>query len=45
MSRYRVQNPATGEVVETFEAASDEQIQQVLASADAAYGQWREKSI
>ncbi|MGF9648371.1 NAD-dependent succinate-semialdehyde dehydrogenase [Pseudarthrobacter oxydans] len=45
MSRYRVQNPATGEVVETFEAASDEQIQQALASADAAYGLWREKSI
>lgn len=45
MSRYRVQNPATGEVVETFEAASDEQIQQAMASADAAYNQWREKSI
>jgi succinate-semialdehyde dehydrogenase/glutarate-semialdehyde dehydrogenase len=45
MSRYRVQNPATGEVVETFEAANDEQIEQVLASADAAYREWREQSI
>lgn len=45
MSRYRIQNPATGEVVETFEAATDEQIEQVLASADAAYRQWRERSI
>src|SRR3712207_156898 len=45
MSRYRVQNPATGEVVETFEAATDEQIKQALAGADAAYGQWREQSI
>ncbi|MDQ0822074.1 succinate-semialdehyde dehydrogenase/glutarate-semialdehyde dehydrogenase [Arthrobacter sp. V4I6] len=45
MSRYRIQNPATGEVIETFEAATGEQIEQVLASADAAYHQWREQSI
>jgi succinate-semialdehyde dehydrogenase/glutarate-semialdehyde dehydrogenase len=45
MSRYRTQNPATGQVIETFEAATDEQIQQALASADAAYRQWREHSV
>ncbi|KHL02848.1 NAD-dependent succinate-semialdehyde dehydrogenase [Sinomonas humi] len=45
MSRYRIQNPATGEVVETFEAASDEQIEQALKNADAAYREWRERSI
>ncbi|HEY5012386.1 MAG TPA: aldehyde dehydrogenase family protein, partial [Acidimicrobiia bacterium] len=45
MSRYRVQNPVTGEVVEIFEAANDQLIEQVLASADAAYREWREQSI
>ena len=45
MSQYRVQNPATGEVVETFEAATDEQIEQLLTTADAAYREWREQSI
>jgi succinate-semialdehyde dehydrogenase/glutarate-semialdehyde dehydrogenase len=44
MSRYRTQNPATGEVTETFEAATDEQIQHALADADTAYNQWRERS-
>jgi succinate-semialdehyde dehydrogenase/glutarate-semialdehyde dehydrogenase len=44
MSRYRIQNPATGEVLETFEAATDEQIEQALAGAAAAYHQWREQS-
>ncbi len=45
MSRYRVQNPATGEVLETFDAATDEQIEQALADADAAYREWRERGI
>ncbi len=45
MSRYRVQNPATGEIVETFDAATDEQVEQALASADAAFREWRERSV
>lgn len=45
MSRYRTQNPATGEIVETFETATDEQIQQTLATAEAAYHHWRGRSI
>ncbi|TLM81963.1 NAD-dependent succinate-semialdehyde dehydrogenase [Pseudarthrobacter sp. NamE2] len=45
MSRYRTQNPATGEVVRTFEAASVEDIQQALASAETTYRQWSDRSI
>jgi succinate-semialdehyde dehydrogenase/glutarate-semialdehyde dehydrogenase len=45
MSVYRVQNPATGEVVETFETATDGQIEQALKNADAAYREWRNRSI
>ncbi|MGJ0204015.1 NAD-dependent succinate-semialdehyde dehydrogenase [Leucobacter sp. gxy201] len=45
MSKYRVQNPATGEILETFADMSDAQIEQALASADAVYREWREKSV
>ncbi|QIM19546.1 NAD-dependent succinate-semialdehyde dehydrogenase [Leucobacter coleopterorum] len=45
MSKYRVQNPATGEILETFEAATDAQIEQTLADADAVYREWRERSV
>ena len=45
MSRYRVQNPATGEVVETFDAQTDAQIEEALASADTAYRAWSERSV
>ena len=45
MSKYRVQNPATGEVLETFEAASDAQIEVALSGADAVYREWRERSV
>lgn len=45
MAKYRVQNPATGEIVETFESATDEQIEQTLAAADSAYREWRERSV
>ncbi|MGW9630608.1 NAD-dependent succinate-semialdehyde dehydrogenase [Agromyces sp. NPDC055520] len=45
MAKYRVQNPATGEIVETFEAATDEQIEQTLAAADSTYREWRECSV
>ncbi|WP_017792577.1 NAD-dependent succinate-semialdehyde dehydrogenase [Leucobacter salsicius] len=45
MAKYRVQNPATGEIVETFESATDVQIEQTLASSDAVYREWRERSV
>ncbi|MFF2315271.1 NAD-dependent succinate-semialdehyde dehydrogenase [Arthrobacter sp. NPDC058097] len=45
MARYRVENPATGEILETFEAATDEQVEQALKNADATYQEWRGRSI
>lgn len=45
MSVYRVENPATGEIIESFETASDDQIEQALKNADAAYREWRSRSI
>ncbi|KAB1654301.1 NAD-dependent succinate-semialdehyde dehydrogenase [Pseudoclavibacter chungangensis] len=45
MSKYRVQNPATGEILESFENATDAQIEEVLASADSVYREWRERSV
>lgn len=45
MAKYRVQNPATGEILETFESASDQQIDAAVESADAVYREWREKSV
>ncbi|MGH3703941.1 MAG: NAD-dependent succinate-semialdehyde dehydrogenase [Agromyces sp.] len=45
MAKYRVQNPATGEIVESFDVATDEQVEQTLAAADSAYREWRERSV
>lgn len=45
MSNYRVQNPATGEVLETFETASDAQIETALEKADSVYRDWRRRSV
>lgn len=45
MAKYRVQNPATGEITETFESASDDQVEQHLKAADAAYREWKEQSV
>ena len=45
MAKYRVQNPATGEILETFESATDAQIEQAVAAADSVYREWREKSV
>ncbi|WP_430298253.1 NAD-dependent succinate-semialdehyde dehydrogenase [Sinomonas sp. B1-1] len=42
---YRVLNPATGEVVETFPTATDEQVQEALAAAQSAFESWRETPI
>jgi succinate-semialdehyde dehydrogenase/glutarate-semialdehyde dehydrogenase len=45
MAKYRVQNPATGEILETFESATDSQIEQAVTAADTVYREWREKSV
>ncbi|MHC6175354.1 aldehyde dehydrogenase family protein [Glutamicibacter sp. X7] len=45
MAKYRVQNPATGEIIETFETASAGQIDAYVAAADTAYRQWREQGV
>ncbi len=42
---YRVQNPVTGEIVETFETATDEQIEECLAAAHQTYQSWRDTPI
>jgi succinate-semialdehyde dehydrogenase/glutarate-semialdehyde dehydrogenase len=38
---YKVVNPATGETEAEFPTATDEQIEHVLARANAAYASWR----
>lgn len=45
MGKYRVQNPATGEVIEEFANASDQDIDRALDSAHSVYGDWRTKSV
>ena len=45
MSRYRVQNPATGEVVEEFSAATDAEIESAIAASHAGYLAWRDLGI
>ena len=40
MSLYAVVDPATGDVVKEYPTASDDQIEEALASAAKAYGQW-----
>ena len=42
MTQYAVTNPATGEVLETFPTATDEQIQTALDAAPRGYEEWRE---
>ena len=43
--RYRVLNPATGEVLETFAHATDAEIETALAASHAAYQTWKGLSI
>ena len=43
--RYQTLNPATGEVVATYDTAGDERAEQLLASAHAAYLTWRETPL
>ncbi len=44
-STYQVTDPSTGEVVETFETATDEQIEQALTASASAYGVWKDVPI
>ena len=43
--QYRVQNPATNEVVETFDFITDAELSSALDRADEAFTQWREVSF
>ncbi|WP_167143975.1 NAD-dependent succinate-semialdehyde dehydrogenase [Canibacter zhoujuaniae] len=45
MSQYRTQNPATGEILKTFDALTDAQAAEAITSADAVYREWRTKSV
>lgn len=40
MSQYAVTNPATGEVVETFDGTTDQEIQDAIAASKEAYADW-----
>ncbi|CEA07522.1 Succinate semialdehyde dehydrogenase [NAD(P)+] Sad [Arthrobacter saudimassiliensis] len=42
---YRVVNPATGEVLEEFPTATDDQVAQALAGAQAAFETWKDVPI
>ncbi|SDS35395.1 NAD-dependent succinate-semialdehyde dehydrogenase [Corynebacterium timonense] len=42
--KYRVQNPVNNEVLETFETATDEQIQDILSRSEKAFETWRQTS-
>lgn len=42
---YRSTDPATGEVLATFETATDAAVHHAIAAADAAYHQWRRRPL
>jgi succinate-semialdehyde dehydrogenase / glutarate-semialdehyde dehydrogenase len=42
---YRVTDPATGDVLQTFPYATDDEVEAVLAAAVTAYAGWRETDI
>ena len=43
-NQYRVQNPMTNEIVETFDFITDDALEQALSTADDTFKQWRERS-
>ncbi len=45
MTRYRVQNPATGEILDEFAAMTDADLESAIAGSEAAYREWRGRSI
>ena len=42
---YRTINPATGELLKSFDNATDQQIADALDASQAAYEQWSQKSV
>lgn len=44
MGKYAVINPATGETLAEYPSATDEEIQNAIASADKAYQEWARKT-
>jgi succinate-semialdehyde dehydrogenase / glutarate-semialdehyde dehydrogenase len=42
---YQVTDPATGEVTEKFPFATDAEVEQALASAASAFGEWRARPV
>ncbi len=42
---YQVTDPSTGEVVETFDHATDDEIEAALAASHQAYGTWKDVPI
>ncbi len=42
---YQVTNPATGKVLESFPYATDAEVEQALASTEAAYQEWRSRTV
>ena len=44
MSHYAVINPATGETIRTYSQISDDEVEQVIASADEAHFGWSRNS-
>ena len=44
-SPYQIVNPATGRVEQTFDTATNAEIEAALASAQAAYDRWKDVSI
>ncbi|WP_309130661.1 NAD-dependent succinate-semialdehyde dehydrogenase [Brevibacterium sp.] len=42
---YRVESPVTGEIIERFDNATEEEVSQVLDAADKAFASWSEKTI
>src|SRR3954453_18779772 len=42
---YQIVNPATGEVEQTFDTATDAEIEAALAGADTAYDAWKDVPI
>jgi succinate-semialdehyde dehydrogenase/glutarate-semialdehyde dehydrogenase len=42
---YQVTDPSTGEVLETFEAATDAEIESALTASAAAYASWKDVPI
>lgn len=45
MAAFQTLNPATGEVVATFDPATDDEVAAALENADSAYRTWRETDL